>query len=120
MIETYGNCIYCGQSQVIRVPEDADEGEKNREATKQCTCGDAQQFKNIEQSIDIAESIIKTEYASDPAAQDLLMTAARPVAENLLDRLTVKHNTVTYKLMRKADGTLKIEKETKRVEVKEA
>lgn len=48
------------------------------------------------------------------------MAAARPVAENLLDRLTVKHNTVTYKLMRKADGTLKIEKETKRVEVKEA
>lgn len=45
MIETYGTCMYCGQSQVIRVPEDADEGEKNREATKLCTCGDAQQFK---------------------------------------------------------------------------
>ena len=22
MIETYGTCMYCGQSQVIRVPED--------------------------------------------------------------------------------------------------
>ena len=34
MIETYGTCIYCGQSQVIRVPEDADGTLKIEKETK--------------------------------------------------------------------------------------
>lgn len=62
MIESYGTCIYCGQQQMIRVPEGTQEGEKNREATKLCTCDEAKAFQKIEQSIDFAEAIIKDEY----------------------------------------------------------
>lgn len=119
MTETYGTCIYCGQSQIIRVPEGTDEGEKSREATKLCKCDEAKEFQKIEQSIDYAQAIIEEEYGADKAAAGLLIKAARPCAEHMLDKLTVTHGRVTYRLTRKKDGTLKLEKEVKTKEVKE-
>ena len=120
MIEAYGTCIYCGQTQVIRVPEGADEGEKNKEATKLCKCDDEKAFQKVEQSIDYAQSIIEKEYGADKEVSKLLIKATRPCAKYLLDKITITHGRVKYQMTRKKDGTLKLEKEVKTKEVKEA
>lgn len=119
MVERIGSCIYCGQTNMVRVPEDYEKGEIDREATKNCTCDEAKEFKRIEQSIDIAEITIKTEYENDPAVKELLEAAVRPVAEHMIDKISVNHGRCKYVVQRKNDGTLKLEKTTTMKEVKE-
>ena len=119
MQERIGTCIYCGQNQMVRVPEECEKGEIDREATKLCTCEEAQGFKKIEQSIDVAEIAIENEYESDPEVQKILLAAVRPVGEHLMDKISVTHGRCRYVITRKNDGTLKLEKTTTTKEVKE-
>lgn len=119
MQEIIGTCIYCGQNQMVRVPEDCEKGEADREATKLCSCDEAKEFQRIEQSIDVAEATIKEEYGNDPETQKILKAAVRPVAEHMMDKISVTHGRCKYVMTRKKDGTLKLEKTTTTKEVKE-
>lgn len=84
------------------------------------SCDLAQGFQRIEQSIDVAEIIIRDEYGNDPVVQKVLSASVRPVAEGTMDKVCVTHGRCKYVLNRKADGTLKLEKTTTTKEVKEA
>lgn len=119
MIEKIGTCQYCGQNVMVRVPDDATRDECNKEAAKICNCLDAQQMQAIEQSIALAEKVIKEEYASNQYAQKVLMAAVNAVGYGSLDKVTITAGCTRY-VMSKSKGAIKTEKITTSKEVRES
>lgn len=75
---------------MIRVPKNADQGEKDREATMLCVCEQAQKEQKRQQDISVIEKRIEKNYEGAPHVQNILKPAVQDVAKGFIDSITVK------------------------------
>ena len=98
MKQTEGACIYCGQIQMLEVPDNFTEEDINLEVTKRCKCTEAEVYTRREEQIAGAERAIKDifkDYDNLNEVKDYLITAARPVAENKFSKISISKGNYT-------------------------
>lgn len=120
MVERIGQCLYCGQGQQVRVPENATPEEINQEASNLCNCDIARAQQKIQTNINVTEQYIKDELHAPKEVEELLMTAVPYVGRGDVDKIKIYRKQADYTMNTTAKGAIKIEKKTTLKEVKES
>lgn len=92
MKEVTGQCRYCGQTQIMQLPDNYTEKDITEEATRSCKCAQAKHYVRVEERIAGAESAIREMFKDYPSLEDVkntLLGAARLVAENKYNKITI-------------------------------
>ncbi len=106
LVETMGTCKYCHNLVAIKADPDATEEEKNSIASSECECKDAQKAADADTAIRVITDKINTRYEGMPeAARKALISALKPIAYGMLEKITVKvDNNTTVKIYRASNG----------------
>ena len=105
-----GKCIYCGQQ--IIVDSGKTEEERDKLATKQCTCADAKAAAQNEATTLNAEENIKQLYKQDhPEVEELLIAALPLLADDKIAGITIDTGKrVKAKMTKSSKGNIKVER----------
>ena len=98
MKEVTGQCRYCGQTQIMQLPDNFTEEDITEEATRSCKCAQAKRYVRVEERIAGAESAIRELFKDYPDHEDLkntLLGATRLVAENKYNKITISKGKYT-------------------------
>ena len=98
MKQTTGTCIFCGQTQMIKVPESYTGKDIDIEVTKKCDCLEAKVYTKREEQIAGAERAVKNLFQDLPDMEDIkeyFIKAARPVAENKFNKVSISKGKYT-------------------------
>ena len=98
MKEVTGNCRFCGQAQILKVPDTFTEADIEEEVTRKCDCEKATHYIKVEERIAGAEEAIRTIFKELPEMEDVkkhLLSATRLVAENKFNKITISKGKYT-------------------------
>ena len=102
MIDSQGECAYCGQSRFVKIfpGEDPD-----TVATRECECSEARQERELQNTIHaVKKGMDKRLKDMDESLREYLKAWVEPIARNELDSVTVKTDAMTViKIVNKKD-----------------
>lgn len=107
MKQTQGKCKYCGQYIVLEVPDTFTEEDINEEASRKCSCPQAEARARIEENIASAEGAIKAlfnEKENVTYMRDVLIGLARPIAEGKLGSVIITRGNYSAAMRPSKDG----------------
>lgn len=106
LITTTGTCKYCHNLVTIKADPEATEEERDKIASSECGCKDAQDAADADTSIRVMTENIQSRYADMKDSTKLMLIAAlKPVAYGYIDKVSVKVNDmVSIKIFRSKDG----------------
>lgn len=104
-----GWCKYCGQAQVMSVPDDWTQEQTDRDATAKCNCAEAVAQAAIEDMISRAESTVDAFFKdkSMDSTYKVLKTAIEPMARRSFKKLTITADGMTV-TMKKTDSGIQV------------
>jgi hypothetical protein len=106
LVTTYGTCKYCNQLVTIKADPDATDEEKNKIASSECSCKDAQQAADADTAVRIMTDNINSRYSgTKESVRKMLISALKPVAYGYIDKVTVKvSKNVSIKIYKSTNG----------------
>lgn len=115
MIDRVGTCRWCGQTRMVKLPEDAAPVDADREAVMQCNCEGARQIQKTETKIAVAQNTIKNKMIIKEELRDALLLLTELTGHEYIDSVSVKKagTTITIK---NAKDSINVEKKIVTVE----
>lgn len=106
LVETTGTCKYCNNLVAIKADPDATEEDKDKIATSECGCQEAQKATDVETAVRVMTENIEKRYSDmKEAARKALIACLKPVAYGYIDKVSVKVNDmISIKIFRSKDG----------------
>ena len=105
-----GVCKYCGQIATLQVPESFAQDVIDEEATRKCSCPEAQAAERQQAMIASAEGMIK-EFFRDregmDTIKDLLLRAVEPIARGEIGAISISRGGYTG-IMKSGKDTIKV------------
>ena len=104
LVQKQGTCKFCGQYMALEVPESFTEAEVNEEATRKCTCPEAEKAMLIEDIQIEAEANIKGMFKDINEMQtmkDVALSMVKPLSEWKLGKVSLSHGNYQLKMVRK-------------------
>lgn len=103
-VDKTGSCSFCGQTKIIQVPEEWEQGQINEAVTCECECEQAQAYAKAKERKDKAKKRVNELFGSG---------AEKPVAEDVVNLLIatvdVGHG-VKAKVSKMAKESIKVER----------
>lgn len=113
MRDMIGACVFCGQTRMVKVPDDAEENMENREATMQCDCDEAKAYQEKETNINVAQHFIDNDLTAPDGVKAVLKKLSEMVGHEQIDQGVVRLDGTTYTVKQKK---FKVSVEKKTVE----
>lgn len=113
MVDRIGACVFCGQTRMVKVPEEAEENVGNREATMQCNCDEAKAYQEKVTNINVAQHFIDNELIAPDRVKEVLKELSEMVGHEQIDQAVIKLDGTTYTVKEKK---FKVSVEKKTVE----
>ena len=113
-------CPFCGQGVLIKIEENWDEKQIQREAIMNCKCDAAKHEQEIQQSINLTEMYIREEYPAPDDVKKLLLSVTDLVGRGPIEKITIQQGKDKFVMMNKSKGGLRVEKTTTIKEGKDA
>ena len=88
-----GKCKYCGQIAMIDCPESFTQEEVDEEASKKCSCPEAQAASLKEYNRTSAAAFIKDAFKNDQYMQDFMPVVVDAVMDEAADKVQVVQKT---------------------------
>lgn len=109
-----GYCRFCNESRIVDVPEDTTQDLWNAEATEQCNCYKATEFRKKRAQKEVCiENINAMLSESRPEIADILLNCIDALQENKIKKITINtYSSFAVRMYASKDG-IKIEKEKK-------
>jgi len=115
-----GKCIYCGQQNMVDIPDTATEQDCDIKATEQCKCEQAKKAKELKKIKLKSEANIEEYFTKDfPEMAEILKAAVGPIAQRKIEKITIDTGWgIQGKISITSKGKIKVEKvETKKLAV---
>lgn len=112
-------CKYCGQIKSVRATSE----EKAEEiVSAECNCDEAKEAKRVEKLFEIVDMIMRSEEFSTPDLPviDITKKLVELVVEEQIDSVTISFDDAPVKITMKANGTVKVERVSKKKMTMEA
>lgn len=106
-----GYCRFCGNSRMVKIEDgtDPDQEELNRLAAEQCKCPESVRWREQEaQREEMIGNIMQIMSEKWPAAADLLMGAISPLQKGLIEKITVKIDSIYTATMQRQGMNIKL------------
>lgn len=113
MRDVIGACVFCGQTRMVKVPDEAEENMENREATMQCDCDEAKAYQEKETNINVAQHFIEKDLIAPDGVKAVLKKLSEMVGHEQIDQAVVRLGGATYTVKEKK---FKVSVEKKTVE----
>lgn len=101
MTDRIGECVFCGQTRMVKVPEDAGNDEVNKEATMLCACDDARAYQETVTNINVAHHFIDKDLVAPDEIKAVLKKISELVGYGKIDQAVIKLGGVTYTVKEK-------------------
>lgn len=90
-VDKTGSCSFCGQTKIIQVPEEWEQGQINEAVTCECECEQAQAYAKAKERKDKAKKRVNELFGSG---------AEKPVAEDVVNLLIATVDAIEDKHMK--------------------
>lgn len=107
MKDVQGKCRFCGQYQMLSVPDSFNDVDIEDEATKKCDCAEAQADTKIKENIANTEGAIKDFFKDKEnlsVLKELLLAAVKPLAEYKINKISISKAGYTGSMKPTKDG----------------
>jgi len=101
MIDRIGECVFCGQTRMVKVPEDAGKEEVDKEATMLCSCDDAKAYQETVTNINVAHHFIDKELVATDEIKEILKRISELVGYGKIDQAVIRLGGATYTVKEK-------------------
>lgn len=101
MIDRIGECVFCGQTRMVKILEDAGKEEVDKEATMLCSCDDARAYQETVTNINVAHHFIDKELIAPDEIKDVLKKISELVGYGKIDTAQIKLGGATYTVKEK-------------------
>ncbi len=108
-----GVCKYCGQIRMVNAKPSIPQEDVNIIASKECDCFSAQMHRKRDRQYEKASVNIEKIFKDRPEMAEILRCAARKIADEQIDVVTVKCGAITAKASVTGKGTIKISRTEK-------
>ena len=115
-VEKTGSCSFCGQTKIIQVPEEWEQGQINEAVTCECECEQAQAYAKAKERKDKAKKRVNELFgggAEKPVAEDvvnLLIATVDAIEDKHMKGITVDvGHGVKAKVSKMAKESIKVE-----------
>ena len=116
-VEKTGSCSFCGQTKIIQVPEEWEQGQINEAVTCECECEQAQAYAKAKERKDKAKKRVNELFgggAEKPVAEDvvnLLIATVDAIEDKHMKGITVDvGHGVKAKVSKMAKESIKVER----------
>lgn len=114
-----GTCKYCGQSKILQTVGDISQKEADERASLECDCTEAKKMQNRQSKINKANKWVEGYFENCPELISLFKVVFDSVANNDVDKVSIKRGERTHSIFLDSDGYLTI-KSSKKVEEEES
>ena len=116
-VDKTGSCSFCGQTKIIQVPEEWEQGQINEAVTCECECEQAQAYAKAKERKDKAKKRVNELFGSGaekPVAEDvvnLLIATVDEIEDKHMKGITVDvGHGVKAKVSKMAKESIKVER----------
>lgn len=116
-VDKTGSCSFCGQTKIIQVPEEWEQGQINEAVTCECECEQAQAYAKAKERKDKAKKRINELFGSGaekPVAEDvvnLLIATVDAIEDKHMKGITVDvEHGIKAKVSKMAKESIKVER----------